>query len=272
MPYGPLDRVPAMEFVFVVPRRALFPESAPHGFAPFLGGASGVADGAHFARVVAEHGFFVERARAEREPDWKQVIPYTLVARRGDSGEAEILLLTRSARGGDARLHHKMSIGVGGHVEPIDCEGTAPGVPRNPVPAGSARELAEELHIQPATSPRPVGLLNDDTNAVGAVHVGLVQVLEVPAGTGVEVREAEVLTGRLTTITELERLVADGANLESWSRLLVPHLRQFFGMEAPGAMPAARSAADAAPALRPTATNPPTPGPNTPRPTSARPI
>lgn len=265
-----------MEFVFVVPRRALFPESAPHGFAPFLGSAAGVADGAHFERVVAEHGFFVERARAEREPDWKQVIPYTLVARRGgavggDAGEPEILLLTRSARGGDARLHHKMSIGVGGHVEPIDCEGTASGAPRNPVSAGSARELSEELHIPSETAPRTVGLLNDDTNAVGAVHVGVVQVLEVPAGTDVQVREAEVLTGRLTTITELERLVADGANLESWSRLLVPHLRQFFGAETPGAMQAGRSATEAAPALRPVATNESVTSQTNPRPTSARP-
>ncbi|MBI1379601.1 MAG: hypothetical protein GC161_00765 [Planctomycetaceae bacterium] len=261
-----------MEFVFVVPRRALFPESAPHGFAPFLGNAAGVADGAHFERVVAEHGFFVERARAEREPDWKQVIPYTLVARRpatqgGSAGEPEILLLTRSARGGDARLHHKMSIGVGGHVEPIDCEGTAPGAPRNPLRAGSARELAEELHIQAETAPRPVGLLNDDTNAVGAVHVGLVQVLEVPAGTGVEVREAEVLTGRLLSITELERLVADGANLESWSRLLVPHLRHFFGVERQDK--GART--EAAPALRPAPTTPSSTGPNNPRPTIAHP-
>lgn len=229
-----------MEFVFVVPRRALFPESAPHGFAAFQGDCAGAANGEHFARVVAEQGFFVERARAEREPDWKQVIPYTLVARPNASGEPEILLLTRSARGGDARLHHKMSIGVGGHVEPVDCEGLAVGTPRNPLPAGSARELSEELHIRAETSPRPVGLLNDDTNAVGAVHVGLVQVLEVPAGTNVEVREAEVLQGRLTTIPELEGLVSEGANLESWSRLLVPHLRHFFpraGASAERALP-----------------------------------
>jgi hypothetical protein len=93
-----------MEFVFVVSRRALFPERDPQGFVPFdrVGltfGGDGVLFGkdggdlslADFQAAVGKHGFFVERARAEVEPDWKQVIPYNVVV----AGE-EILLLRRT--------------------------------------------------------------------------------------------------------------------------------------------------------------------------------
>jgi predicted NUDIX family phosphoesterase len=81
-----------VEFVFVVPRRELFPDSYPHGFTPF--GAGGI-ERAAFERTAATHGFFVERARAEREPDWKQIIPYTIA---GTSSPR-----TRLSRTADAR-------------------------------------------------------------------------------------------------------------------------------------------------------------------------
>ncbi len=246
-----------MEFVFVVPRRALFPECYPQGFLPF--DEHGSADRAAFDRAIAEHGFFVERARAEREPEWKQVIPYSVVWQPPAvaNGEGHVLLLVRSARGGDARLHHKMSIGVGGHVNPVDAVAGS----GNPVAAGSRREIDEELCIDGATETRAVGLINDDSNAVGAVHVGLVQVLCVAPGTRIAVREEDVLEGRMVTLLELEDLAGGdsgrgdsgrgdsgrgdlgrgdlgrrGANLESWSRLLVPHLARLVGTTA--ALPA----------------------------------
>ena len=100
-----------MEFVFVVPRTAIFPEFAPHGLSAFGEEFSHES----FQRCVEEEGFFVEREYAERTPTLKQIIPYTLVTR----GE-EILLLQRTKGGGEARLHNKLSIGVGGHVNPVD--------------------------------------------------------------------------------------------------------------------------------------------------------
>ena len=54
-----------MEFVFVVPRGDLFPDSYPHGLVPFGEDCSLES----FQQAVVEHGFFVERARAEVEPE-----------------------------------------------------------------------------------------------------------------------------------------------------------------------------------------------------------
>jgi hypothetical protein len=50
-----------MEFVFVVPRRELFPDRYPQGFTPFGEALSA----AHFVATLERHGFFVERSRAE---------------------------------------------------------------------------------------------------------------------------------------------------------------------------------------------------------------
>ncbi|MAF66508.1 MAG: hypothetical protein CMJ84_12730 [Planctomycetes bacterium] len=198
-----------MEFVHVVPRERLFPECYPQGFTPFGSGFS-YAD---FAARVCEHGFFIERRYAEREPSLKQVIPYSLVARGGD-----VLLLHRLGTGGEKRLHDKLSIGVGGHIDPIDAADGAERV----LYAATRREIEEELHLEGPWAAQPLGILNDDANAVGAVHVGLVQL--VGAQGSVEIRETDQLEGRLVDVRELQRLAAEDANFETWSSLLVDRI------------------------------------------------
>lgn len=212
-----------MEFVFVVPRTALFPDYYPHGLVRFQDAPaeeSVCVSRAAFETVVARDGFFVERPMAERTPIWKQVIPYTLV----QCGE-RILLTRRTKQGGEARLHDKHSIGIGGHVNPVDLESAArEGALRNPLPAGARREIEEELLLRGSYTLRAVGILNDDSNSVGAVHVGVVHVMRVE-GT-LEVREKEQLEGRLVTPSELRELAERGANIETWSKLLLPHLEE----------------------------------------------
>lgn len=208
-----------MEFVFVVPRSALFPDFYPHGLIRFQdtpAAESSCVSRLAFEASIARDGFFVERAVAERTPSWKQIIPYTIV----QSGE-RILLTRRTKKGGEARLHDKHSIGIGGHINPVDLDEAAV---RNPLPAGARREIDEELELSGTSELRPVGVLNDDSNSVGAVHVGVVHVLRVEGS--VEVREREQLEGRLVTISELRELAERGANLETWTRLLLPHLEQ----------------------------------------------
>lgn len=205
-----------MEFVFVVPRRELFPDRYPQGFVPFGDELSAE----RFFDALERHGFFVERERAEREPEWKQVIPYSVVVAAG-----EVLLLKRTKRGGEARLHDKLSIGVGGHINPEDLVGcgSAGTTPRRELTAtGAQRELDEELVIAGARELHVVGIINDDSNPVGAVHVGLVQLIDV-AGP-VAIRETDVLEGHLVAPSALRERARQGANFESWSALLIGRL------------------------------------------------
>jgi len=215
-----------MEFVFVVPRTALFPESYPHGLVPFGDAPRAAVPGSNaanlhaagFEALVEREGFFVERAYAERSPALKQVIPYSIVCCETDRG-SWILCTRRLKKGGEARLHELSSIGIGGHINPEDLPASGP---RNPLDAGTRREIAEELVVRGPYEVRRVGLLNDDSNPVGAVHVGLVQVVTVTSP--VEIRERDTLEGRLVTVEELQRLNSGGTAFETWSKLLIPHL------------------------------------------------
>ena len=150
----------------------------------------------------------------------KQLIPYTIVA--GNDGR--VLCLKRTKAGGDARLHDKLSIGVGGHVNPVDAEHG-----RKPLEACGIRELAEELHLPEHGAPRPVGWINDDSNPVGAVHLGWVQVLVVDDPARIAIRETDVLVGELQTADALRESAAAGANFETWSSLLLADLEDLIG-------------------------------------------
>jgi predicted NUDIX family phosphoesterase len=204
-----------MEFVFVVPRELVLPSFYPHGLVAF-GGEDGGIEHEAFARAVSEHGFFCERAYAEHAPHLKQIIPYGVVVSGG-----KVLLLKRLKKGGESRLHDKLSIGVGGHINPCDDEAGRSGL----LDAATHRELAEELAFDRIASVRSVGILNDDSNPVGAVHLGLVQVVTIDGP--VSIRETDQLEGELVTPSQLRSRLADGADFETWSSLLVPELEAF---------------------------------------------
>jgi predicted NUDIX family phosphoesterase len=158
--------------------------------------------------AVGEHGRFLDRPSAEGNPSFKQLIPYVVVR----DGE-RTFLMERTEAGGDPRLHGKASIGVGGHLNPVD-EG------EDPLTDGLRREWAEELIAGWEPSFRLVGLLNDDSNAVGSVHLGVVFEVDA-AGREVEVRERDKLVGRFASAEEV-RAATD--RMETWSRLVADHL------------------------------------------------
>jgi predicted NUDIX family phosphoesterase len=145
---------------------------------------------------------------AEESPDWKQLIPYVVV-REGD----HVFLMERTDAGGDPRLHRKASIGVGGHLNPVD-EGA------DPLAVGLRREWAEELEADWQPEFRLVGMLNDDSNPVGSVHLGVVFVVEA-GGRPVQVRELDKLSGRMVPPAEV---AAAWDRLETWSQLVAAEL------------------------------------------------
>jgi predicted NUDIX family phosphoesterase len=158
--------------------------------------------------AIRRHGRYLERAVAEGDPEHKQLIPYVVVS----DGE-RVFLMRRTDAGGDPRLHGKASIGVGGHLNPVD-EG------EDALMAGLRREWAEELVAEWAPEFSLIGLLNDDSNSVGAVHLGVVFRVEA-AGRPVSVREREKLTGAFVGPDEV---VAIHERLETWSQLTADHL------------------------------------------------
>jgi predicted NUDIX family phosphoesterase len=181
------------EQVYVVPRAAVMGRPGWHGLR-----TEAVAS---FLDVINRLGDYRPRPEMERDPEWKQVIPY-LVLRDGD----RYFLMRRTRAGGDARLHDRYSIGVGGHLNPGDG-----GLDR-----GLVREWQEELVADFVPRFELVGLLNDDTTDVGRVHLGVVYVADA-AGRPVAVRETHKLSGAFAPVHEV---AAVEDRLETWSQLV----------------------------------------------------
>jgi predicted NUDIX family phosphoesterase len=120
------------------------------------------------AAVLANHRF-LERTVAEHDFHFKQAIPYVVI-RHGD----RYLLMRRTSRQTESRLHHKYSLGIGGHVNNGDL---ASGKGEDVVLAGMRRELEEEILVESVESCELVGVINDDSTEVARVHMGLVYLL-----------------------------------------------------------------------------------------------
>jgi predicted NUDIX family phosphoesterase len=191
------------EQVLVIPR-----DRVPGG-CDFTGiRAADEAGLAELTLAVKAHGAFIDRPLAEESPAFKQLIPYVVV-RDGD----RTFLMERTDAGGDPRLHRKASIGVGGHLNPVD-DG------EDPLAAGLRREWSEELVADWDPEFRLVGLLNDDSNPVGSVHLGVVFVVEAD-GRPIAVRERDKL---VATMADGEQLRAAYDRMETWSRLVASEL------------------------------------------------
>lgn len=213
------------EAIVVAPRHELFAGEAHafHGFLPLHDARlepvlSGLCAAPRLAR----------RGDVEEDPALKQPIPYVVLVRDGALGTREVYAYTRLGGGGEARLHGKVSVGVGGHMNRGFTRETLETV----VWEEAARELAEELRfdddengleIHPPAA-RFVGLINDDSGPVQQVHLGLLAVAEVLNGVRVSVRETDQLEGAWATLDEL-REPAVYERLESWSAHALEALR-----------------------------------------------
>ena len=120
---------------------------------------------------------------------------------------------------GEGRLHLKHSVGVGGHLSDVDCAGAE----NNSAVyhTGMMRERGEEVRIETEILKETiVGLINDDSNDVGKVHLGVVHMIDV-AEPKVFPNEDEVLE---TGFFPVEELLQDLEGYESWSVLTLTAL------------------------------------------------
>lgn len=158
--------------------------------------------------------FFMDRAAAEEDPGHKQLIPYCLFRCGG-----RLLHYTRGSAGGEGRLHAKISVGVGGHINPVDTDGGKTGAAA--YHAAVAREIDEELHLSASASQRVIALLNDDSNPVGSVHLGIVHLFEL-GDERVASREDALTDLAFSALTDLDGRLFE--RLETWSQFCVRHL------------------------------------------------
>lgn len=157
------------------------------------------------------------RGEMEEDPSFKQLIPYVLFRYTGADDKPRLFQYTRGGGQGEARLHAKRSVGIGGHISTEDADaGTKEEVYRE----GMLRELSEEVVIEAPYTEQCVGLINDDETPVGKVHLGIVHIFDVE-NLNVHAREEDILGACFMPIDEI---LPELEHYETWSQIVVKAL------------------------------------------------
>ncbi len=157
------------------------------------------------------HTSYRPRPEMENDPSYKQLIPYCIF-----QFEDKIFHYRRGTDQGEARLHSKRSIGIGGHISSEDEGGSSA------YDEGMRREIAEEVFLDRETGVRQecIGLINDDETEVGRVHLGVVHRFHLDSPK-VRPREASIMETGFAAPADL----ADSRDeFETWSQICLDYL------------------------------------------------
>lgn len=156
-----------------------------------------------FLKLIESEKEFIPRAIAETDPSYKQIIPY-LVFTTND----KYFLMQRRDKASEQRLKNKFSLGIGGHVRQED-------ISKGSIIDWARREFDEEINFEGNYNVTPLGIVNDDTNQVGEVHLGFAFLL---TGNSDKISvKSELKSGNLYTKHECKGFYD---SMESWSQLI----------------------------------------------------
>jgi predicted NUDIX family phosphoesterase len=163
----------------------------------------------HLATVLnPANNLFLGRDQAEADFGFKQLIPY-VVLRYKES----LFSYVRGKKSSEARLVAMRSIGVGGHIEPVDQSLFSSD--RDMYLEAARREVSEEVRLDSPYHESIVALINDDSTDVGKVHLGIMHIWDL-AEPKVTKREGLITQSGFVPI---ESLKANLEELETWSRI-----------------------------------------------------
>ncbi len=163
----------------------------------------------HYMHIINHKKEFHPRSLMEIDPVYKQIIPYLIFEHNN-----HYFLMQRKSTASENRLANKLTLGIGGHIRQEDMQ-------EDSLFAWAEREFHEEVHYEGNLTVKPLGILNDDSNDVGKVHIGFVFLLR---GDRSEISvKSELKSGILVSLAEC---VAQRENMESWSQFVVDFLQK----------------------------------------------
>lgn len=157
----------------------------------------------HIIDIIMENHQYVSREYAEYASEYKQIIPYAVLA-----SNAGYFLTKRLKTQTEKRLHGMYSIGLGGHINPQEeSQGDV-------IIAGMRRELSEEVGLEDFQVCSCAGIINDHAADVSNYHIGLLYPLIVDEN--IRVQEISKMTGKWASQKEIDGLFDE---MESWSQI-----------------------------------------------------
>lgn len=190
------------ESILVVQRKNLFAQEAWHGI------SNNNVD--WFINCIQTHQEFHPRYLMENDPAYKQIIPYIIFTHNN-----QYFLMQRAAHASETRLQSKYTLGIGGHMRKEDMIGST-------LFDWARREFYEEVsYAGDITSLEVLGLINDDTNDVGKVHLGIAILVH---GNSSDIRvKSELAQGFLASAQECQAFFD---RMEGWSQFALNTLQR----------------------------------------------
>jgi predicted NUDIX family phosphoesterase len=158
---------------------------------------------------IVQDGLFLRRSELEEDPSFKQIIPYAII-----SNNESFYLFRRTSRQTEKRLHNKFSLGVGGHMNPIDSMESKEQYLIDEL----KRELFEEVKLLNGCLIEDIefiGFINDDTIPVGRVHIGLLYNIHV-SSKEVYINETDKMTADWI---DKPNLAVFYEGMETWTKI-----------------------------------------------------
>jgi predicted NUDIX family phosphoesterase len=179
------------------------------------------SDSVKWIKGVMELGEFRDRAEAEVDPEFQQIIPYIVFVKKEEDAFFSYL---RS--GSEERLSNYVSVGIGGHINPCDYSNDVDDMLLKNIHREIDEELsimdineedilAEDLHIV-----GPEMVIRSTETDVNSVHLGLMYYCFLPDGVDVWMNN-EGKEGQFRTFEELSNMKD---SLETWSQIVLPLL------------------------------------------------
>lgn len=191
---------PHDELILVVRREHLFSENAWHGIKE--------VDFSDFLRVINAKKEFLWRSNMEEDPTYKQIIPYLIYQYQN-----HYFMMQRRHDASAKALQNKFSLGIGGHIRQED-------MTTDSIFDWATREFHEEVAYQGSLHIKPLGIINDDTNLIGQVHLGFAMLL-IGDSPHIAIR-SEHKSGKLMTLDECAQLYD---SMETWSQMIFTLLK-----------------------------------------------
>lgn len=200
---SPTQQIPHIakqdEQILVIRRDLLFPDGAWNGLK--------AVDFESYLALIQTQKEFHSRAAMETDPAYKQIIPY-LIFEHGN----KYFLMQRHKKASETRLQSKFTLGIGGHIRQEDMQ-------TNSLFDWAKREFHEEVTYSGELTIEPLGILNDDSNEVGKVHIGFVFLLHGSDG-DISI-QSELANGELYTLEECQGFYD---RMETWSQMVIEAL------------------------------------------------
>lgn len=189
------------EMILVVPTATLFRNGSWQGI------RTNSID--EYINCITTHQDYQPRSLMEQDARFKQIIPY-MIFKYNDT----YFVMQRRASASEKRLANKYTLGIGGHIRQEDMMGS------QSLFEWAKREFHEEVTYTNEMNIRTIGLINDDSNPVGQVHLGVVLLLE---GTSDSISvKSELKNGTLLSLQECKPLYH---TMESWSQYVLDFLQ-----------------------------------------------